>query len=518
LNAQQIGDDRERAAQWKRFDRNPVFDEAEVLSMAKKGVEDLTKMQCSDGGWGWFSGFGERSWPHTTAVVVHGLMEARNRDIGIVPGVLENGIEWLKRYQNEQIELLIEGDRQRDLPPGKRGNRRCRYQADNLDALVYKTLAESGNFDRRMADYLYRDRQHLSLYGMGLVGLAFDMNDDDERRDMLINNIDQFVKYDDENQTAFIDLPNQNYWWYWYGDTIEANAIFLKLMSRTKPDDRVTAGLVKYLLNNRRHATYWNSTRDTALCVEAFAEFMKASGEDKPTMTVEVLVDGKIEQSVEITPEVLFQFENKFVLEGEALRDGQHTVEIRRQGNGNLYTNAYVTNFTKEDNITAAGLEIKVQRAFYRLEQIEGAESKVAGERGQVVNQKIEKYKRIPLQNWDEVKSGDLIEIELEIDSKNDYEYVIFEDMKAAGTEPVELRSGYTPGSLNAYVEFRDQRVSFFTRQLSQGKHSFKYQMRAEIPGQFSALPTRAWAMYAPELKANSDEMKLKIADRSDVK
>jgi uncharacterized protein YfaS (alpha-2-macroglobulin family) len=37
--------------------------------------------------------------------------------------------------------------------------------------------------------------------------------------------------------------------------------------------------------------------------------------------------------------------------------------------------------------------------------------------------------------------------------------------------------------------------------------------MRAEIPGKFSALPTRAEAMYAPELKGNSDEIKLKIAD-----
>ena len=37
--------------------------------------------------------------------------------------------------------------------------------------------------------------------------------------------------------------------------------------------------------------------------------------------------------------------------------------------------------------------------------------------------------------------------------------------------------------------------------------------MRAEIPGRFSALPTRAYAMYAPELKANSDELKVRIAD-----
>jgi uncharacterized protein YfaS (alpha-2-macroglobulin family) len=39
------------------------------------------------------------------------------------------------------------------------------------------------------------------------------------------------------------------------------------------------------------------------------------------------------------------------------------------------------------------------------------------------------------------------------------------------------------------------------------------YRMRAEVPGTFSALPTRAYAMYAPELKANSDEIKLKVED-----
>ena len=45
------------------------------------------------------------------------------------------------------------------------------------------------------------------------------------------------------------------------------------------------------------------------------------------------------------------------------------------------------------------------------------------------------------------------------------------------------------------------------------GKHSVSYRMRAEIPGKFSALPAKASAMYAPELKGNSDEIKLSIQD-----
>jgi uncharacterized protein YfaS (alpha-2-macroglobulin family) len=62
-------------------------------------------------------------------------------------------------------------------------------------------------------------------------------------------------------------------------------------------------------------------------------------------------------------------------------------------------------------------------------------------------------------------------------------------------------------------MELRDERVSFFVRSLARGKHSVSYRMRAEIPGRFSALPTRASAMYAAELRANSDEIKLRIED-----
>ncbi|MEI6150411.1 MAG: alpha-2-macroglobulin family protein, partial [bacterium] len=90
LNAQEIGDDRERAAQWKRNNppnpgesRNPVFDEAIVTDMAKQGLKALTAMQLSDGGWGWFSGWGEQSSAHTTATVVHGLQRAEANGVAI---------------------------------------------------------------------------------------------------------------------------------------------------------------------------------------------------------------------------------------------------------------------------------------------------------------------------------------------------------------------------------------------------------------------------------------------------
>jgi uncharacterized protein YfaS (alpha-2-macroglobulin family) len=187
-------------------------------------------------------------------------------------------------------------------------------------------------------------------------------------------------------------------------------------------------------------------------------------------------------------------------------------ISVRKQGSGPLYFNAYLTNFTLEDPIVRAGLEIKVNRRVYKLVPQDKSVD-AAGSRGQAVRQKVESYRREPLADLATLKSGDLVEIELEIDSKNDYEYVIFEDMKAAGFEPADLRSGYNGNALGAYMELHDERVAFFVRSLARGKHSVAYRLRAEIPGRFSALPARAYAMYAPELKANSDEIKLNITD-----
>ena len=485
-----------------------MFDEEEVKRMVSDGVlQALTSMQLGDGGWGWFSGFGEHSWPHTTAVVVHGLQIAKKSDVAIVPGVLERGVAWLKTYQDRQVQLLANA-------ADKKANREWKDSADNLDAFVYMVLvdADVAAADAKMRDFLYRDRTKLSVYAKAMYGLALFQQKQQEKLAMILENIEQFVVQDDENQTAYLKLPEGNYWWFWYGSEIEANGYYLKLLARTNPKDERTSRLVKYLLNNRKHATYWNSTRDTAICIEALSEYMQASGEDKPDLTLEVWYDGKKAKEIKIDKSNLFTFDNKFVLTGDGVETGKHTVELRRQGTGPVYFNAYDTNFTLENFITKAGLEVKVNRKYYKLEKVE-KEIKMAGARGQALDQKVEKYERHELANLATLKSGDLVEIELEIDSKNDYEYLIFEDMKASGFEPVEIRSGYGGNDMGAYMELRDEKVCFFVRSLARGKHSIAYRMRAEIPGKFSALPTRAYAMYAPELKGNSDEIKLAIED-----
>ncbi|HEX6962392.1 MAG TPA: alpha-2-macroglobulin family protein, partial [Lacipirellula sp.] len=286
LNPQELGDADERAEQWQRYDRNPVFDEDKLNEIVKSGVNRLTEMQLDDGGWGWFSGWEERSTAHMTAIVVRGLVIARQNDVAIVPGVVERGVQWLQQYQREQLEMLDNYDREAGKPRDK--EKEAKPHADNLDALVYLVLTEAkragaspppasdGSEDadvaekaskahRRMRDYLYQDRAELAVYSLATFGLALhydlqpralpggnapafgdaDRGADDPRPeagaadaggderaaemlDMVMRNLSQYVKQDDENQTAWLDLP-QGYWWHWYGSEYEAHAFYLKL-------------------------------------------------------------------------------------------------------------------------------------------------------------------------------------------------------------------------------------------------------------------------------------------------
>ena len=50
-----------------------------------------------------------------------------------------------------------------------------------------------------------------------------------------------------------------------------------------------------------------------------------------------------------------------------------------------------------------------------------------------------QEFTRTEIKDNATLTSGDLIEVELTLDADNDYSYLVFEDMKAAGLEPVDI-------------------------------------------------------------------------------
>jgi uncharacterized protein YfaS (alpha-2-macroglobulin family) len=61
------------------------------------------------------------------------------------------------------------------------------------------------------------------------------------------------------------------------------------------------------------------------------------------------------------------------------------------------------------------------------------------------------------------------------------------------------------------YQELRDRKVAIFASQLPQGIWEMRYTLRAEVPGSFHALPLMGQAMYVPEIRANSEEVRINV-------
>lgn len=381
---------------------------------------------------------------------------------------------------------------------------------------------------------LYEQRGELNNYGRALLALALHNEKRPDDAKTVLRNLLQFVERDDSNATAWVRTP-ENGWWFWWNNDIEANAWTLKALATIDPQNDLAPRLVKWLLNNRRNGHYWRSTRDTALVIAAMTDFMRATGESAPDYSLTVNVDGKPMKEIKITKENFFTFDNQLLLHGLQLKPGAHKVTLTKNGKGALYYSAYLSYFTKEEDVKGAGNEIFVERQYFKLvpktetvirsrrsgeagflsttgARHPASEAKPASATGRV--ELRDSYTRVPLKNGDSVASGDKIEVVLKLTAKNTYDYLAFEDMKPAGCEPMELRSGGRwAGGLCANLELRDEKVVFFIGLLEQGQHVLRYKLRAETPGQFHALPTKGFAMYAPEVKAISDEMRLRIRE-----
>ena len=512
-----------------RFGRynSPVYDSAQLDRMVTAGLLRIYTLQHRDGGWGWWAD--DDSNEFQSAYVLQGLHAARLAGIKVDGGVYEQGLGYLRDSIEKDLTKTKDGNL------GGLENQAYLAYVLSLDAPDWST--ERGSPSNRQLtvrdknkwlDDLYARRGELTNYGRSLLALAMHQLGRNDEASMLLRNILQFAERDDTNETAWVRTPEQG-WWFWWNNDIETNAWVLRAMSAIDPGNDLAPRMVKWLVNNRRNGYYWNDTRDTSVVIAALTDYMTASHESTPDYTVTVDIDGKLLKSVKIDKSNFFSFDNSIDLYGLQLPPGPHHVTVSKAGAGALYYSAYLSYFTKEEDVKGAGNEILVDRQYFKL--VSRPESVIVANGGVAANPPAaqgtdpnaggrtelrDTYLHVPLKTGDTVASGDLIEVVLTLTAKNTYDYLAFEDMKPAGCEPVELQSGGRyAGGLCANMELRDTKTVFFIGLLEQGQHILRYKLRAETPGKFHALPAKGYAMYAPEVKAISDEMRINVSPES---
>ena len=440
----------------------------------RDGLARLAGFQHGDGGWGWWTADDSNHWMST--YVCWGLQLLGESDYHIDRDMLEKGLNYLRN------ELLKEQDN------------------PDMAAFMLCVLGKAGRSDAEMEKLsakLYAQREKLSPSTLALLGLYFHARKDAEKTGVIARNLVGFAKIEKQNDTA--QFGRTGVVFRWSDAAVEATALSLYALAQIAPEEPVVKQSVRWLVYNRR-GNRWNSTRDTALAVLALNQYLERSGEQKSSGTLTLSHDGKVVQTWGIEGETRVKPRELALTEGEYLTAGDNAYQLVWDGSGEVYAFAYLTFFTQEEDITAAGNEVFVARKYYRVVP------------KQTLLQGVYETK-VEMKPGETLKSGDRIEVVLSIDCKNNYECLVFEDYKPAGCEAVAQTSGPVWGSIYSQMELRDEKVAFFVTRMDQGRHEIRYQLRAEIPGSFHVLPHQAHAMYVPEIRANSDEGRMEIGE-----
>ena len=517
----------------------------EMVQITQASLDRLYSFQHDDGGWGWWKDDDSDHW--MTAYVVWGMALARDAGVHLKPGVLLHGVNYLNRH-------LVDEKDSYDM------------QAFMLHALASCHPRRINKFQRAAFDNLWQNRDQLNAYTRALLSLSAHEYGFDDRAKILVDNLENGVIRDEHpDQSIFVGNSSSRtnssptvmataHWgadgvfWHWSDSGVESTAFALRALMAIDPTNALVEPVANWLIKNRRGAQ-WNNTRDTAIAVLALNDYLRASGELQNDTAFTIYVNGSEVTERHISGAEILSAQSQFAIDPKLIQDTNEIRIVRTDGNGPLYFSANSSFFSTEEPITPAGSEIFVKRQYYKLVP-----------RPTLLKGYVDD--RVPLVDGGTVQSGERIETLLTIEAKNDYDYLMFEDLKPAGFEAVEVRSGgsldamelksaavarkfssvngaafspmqsaqktaipmipapqpqedsdYTGRTCGVYQELRDRQVALFMDHLPQGMWEIRYDVRAETPGRFHALPVVGGAMYVPEIHCNSAETRVEVLE-----
>ncbi len=495
----------------------------DLKKMVGDGLARLYDFQHGDGGWGWWKGGDSDAF--MSAYVVWGLTLCEQSGVTVRNGVLDRGREFLDKR-------LVETENQPDLAAWMLHALASRFEGNDNPAPT--------RFEAKAFAELWKSKEQLNAYTRALLTLAAVNLGFEEEAATLARNLQNGVIVDDAPQGSIIapgnprntaelataHWGNDGIYYRWSDGGVEATAFAVKALLAAHGDKALSDKAVNWLVQNRRGAQ-WSNTRDTAITILALNDFLKQSGELDAAIDYTIALNGETVATESVPAGHGPLAPSRFTVDVSKLNEGANTITFARQsGTAPLYFSARANFFTLEDPITPAGNVVFVQRDFYRIRPVPTLLDGYAEEKTQI-------------QSGAEVQSGDRVEVVLVVQAKNNLEYLVFEDLKAAGFEATELQSGaslyakevrvlhdadgnialpaedakdrYVGRQRWVYQELRDRKIASFVDKLPEGYWELRYTLRAETPGTFSALPVLGHAMYVPEIRANSAEFKVTV-------
>ena len=420
----------------------------------------------------------------------------------------------VKEKLTQYLLNLLKRDDAEDAP--------TRSVLSNVRALALSALADRGEIARADLERLSMRMPEMNLFGKAMLLDALARQSDTlEMRKKVVESIlshsdrsSGTIRFTEQRDSALYSILSS---------PIRDNAAILMAFiadgSAGASEDLgdLPLKLMATIASSRKGQDHWDSTQSNLFAAMAAVRYGKAYETQKPQLSFQTLFD---QQS--LGQGSFGSFSDKPVnLEYRALdsdRGRKAAVTLRKEGEGRLYYDTTVSYEPARMNGDSINAGIEIHRE-YSVER-DG--------------------KWVLAQNPVEVKTGDLVRVDLFVSLPSERYFVVVNDPVPGGLEPVnrelatssefDVQKGkaeFAPESFrNKYSdwsnfglsrwsfyhkELRHDSARFYSERLSAGNYYLSYTAQVIAPGEFTALPARAEEMYEPDVYGKSAPVLLKV-------
>jgi hypothetical protein len=454
-----------------------LFDLNALRNKTDEDLKLIKEKQSVNGGWSWFPNMLESNF--ITQYILGGFGRLYKMDVinSLSPSqqeysdiISKNAIKYLCK------EIIKDYDLYKDYKNISHLN------INELYALSFFKFDEDSKYKTSKDFFIKQLKENWQNFNFGAqakIALILYRDDDKDIAQLIMKSLKERAK---KNETLGM---------YWTSKVSE-NVVIMEAFNEINPDEKLLNEMKVWLLNNKR-TNMWENAQATVDAVYALVGDKTTRPQDYKTTSVEVMRHGNTELAIDIKNDNnSSDFMNQYYWNSEEMKDFKD-IKINNESDNLIWGGLFRQYFVSLDEVRKHESPLNVEREIY-LEKV--------NEEGTYL---------VPIENED-IKVGDKIVVNLNIESSQDMEFVFLKDMRAACLEPVEQMSRYRyQDGMLYYQSNSDTFMGFYFDRLPKGRHQLSYSMFVTKEGDFSNGYALIQCMYSPEFSAYSEGMRIKV-------
>ena len=449
------------------------FNENDISYRLDKTVKKLEKLQNTDGSFSWYE---EMPGSISITVAVEEMLARLNTMVGeqsATRKIQEKAFNYIGREMVETVRKMKEREQQeKKYKPSFPSFTALRwlYICAIDGRKLSQDFMEANDY---LINLLKKDIKRQTLYEKALTAIVLSKHGETETAAEYVKSLIEYSVYTEE-MGRYYDTRKASYSWYDYKIPTEVAA--LEAIQTVAPEDKKTVAEMRRWLLQEKRTQAWGTPINSVNAIYGFLNDNSKQLTASSPNTV-LAIDG---QSLELP-----QATAGFGYVKTAISEPKGKVfTATKTSQGTSWGAVYAQFFQKTSEIEASNSGISVKREL--LLNNNGQWSPVNGQ----------------------CKVGDRVKVRITIQSSRDLDFVQVVDHRAACMEPVNQLSGYRNG---VYCMPKDNATNYYYWGIAKGKHVLETEYYIDREGQYEMGTCTVGCAYAPEYRATSPSMTLKI-------